>query len=482
MNFSQFLSIILARKLIVIWVFFVTVSVTTVVSFLLPKTYTATTTLVVNTKGADPVTGLVLPATLMPGYMATQVDIIASRNVALKVVDKLGVTNSPLAKQQFEKATKGEGDIKDWYADQFLANLDVEPSRESSVIKISYQGADPKFVAVLANTFAEAYIYTNLQLKVEPAKQAAVWFDSQIKGLRLGVETAQDKLSTYQKEHGIVSSDERLDVETARLAELSSQLVAAQGQTYDSNSRQSQLNRSKASESPEILANGLIQNLKAQLVQAEAKFADVAKRLDKNHPQYQIAQGDVTNLTARINEEIAKTSSSIGQTARVSQQREGEIRAALAAQKDHVLKLRSQHDDMAVLVREVENAQRIYDTAMQRYGQTSMEGQSVQTDVSVLNPAIPPLKHSSPKISLNILVSIFLGLLLGVGFAIVAEMLDRRVRTADDLLQQFNLPVLGAFVENKKMAAELIKKFKQFFQSNLMKNKPMPLNALVRSK
>ena len=129
MNLTQFISVILARKWIVVWIFFVTVIVTSVVSFLLPKTYTATTSLVINTKGADPITGFVLPATLMPGYMATQVDIIASRNVALKVVDKLGVLNSPMAKEQFIKATKGEGDIRDWYADQFLVNLDVEPSR-----------------------------------------------------------------------------------------------------------------------------------------------------------------------------------------------------------------------------------------------------------------------------------------------------------------------------------------------------------------
>ena len=76
MTFSQLIAILIARKWIAIWVFFLTVLVATVVSFLLPKTYTATASLVINSKGADPVTGFMLPATLMPGYMATQVDII----------------------------------------------------------------------------------------------------------------------------------------------------------------------------------------------------------------------------------------------------------------------------------------------------------------------------------------------------------------------------------------------------------------------
>jgi len=467
MSFSQLLSILVARKGILIWVFLVTVTTTTVVSFLLPKTYTATTSLVIDSKGADPITGLMLPATLMPGYMATQVDIIQSHNVALKVVGMLGIVNSPLAKSQFDKATKGEGDIRDWYADQFLQNLDIKPSRESSVIEISYQGADPKFAASLANAFAQAYINTNLQLKTEPAKQASAWFDQQIKGLRQNVENAQEKLSSYQKEHGIAFAGERLDTEAARLSELSSQLVMAQAQTYDSTSRQSQLKKGASSESPEILANSLIQGLKSQLAQAETRLADVSQRLGVNHPQYQTALAEVTNLRSNISAETAKTSSAVGQTARVSQQKESEIRAALAAQKERVLKLKSQHDEMAVLTREVEGAQRVYDLALQRFGQTNMESQSSQTDISILNPAVPPIKPSSPKILLNIVLSIMLGMLLGIGFAIAAEMLDRRVRSAEDLIQLLGLPVLAELNKESKKSEGLLSKIHKQFKKKL---------------
>jgi polysaccharide biosynthesis transport protein len=474
MTFSQLIAILIARKWITIWVFFLTVLVATVVSFLLPKTYTASASLVINSKGADPVTGFMLPATLMPGYMATQVDIIQSRNVALKVVDKLGITNNPIAKTQFEKATDGEGDIKDWFADQFLQNLTVKPSRESSVIEVGYQGADPKFAAALANAFAEAYINTNLQLKTDPAKQAAVWFDQQIKGLRANVEQAQAKLSAYQKEHGIAFTGERLDTEATRLSELSSQLVMAQAQTFDSTSRQSQLKKGSAADSPEILANGLIQGLKSQLVQSEARLGEVSQRLGVNHPQYQAALSEVSNLRSLINTEIAKTSSSVSQTARVSQQKEGEIKASLAAQKERVLKLKGQQDEMAVLLREVESAQRIYDSTLLRFGQTNMESQSGQTDVSILNPAVAPLKHSSPKITINIILSIFLGGLLGIGFAIAAEMLDRRVRSAEDLSQLLGLPVLGELVHAKNKPNSFKFKLRDLFTKNHFKKTHKP--------
>ena len=475
MRLSQILAILAARRWIALWVFFLTVLVTTLLSFLLPKTYTASTTVVINAKGADPVTGQMLPAALMPGYMATQFDIIASRNVALKVVDKLQIAQNPTAQAKFQEATDGEGDIRDYYADQFLQGLEVKPSRESSVIEISYRGPDPGFAAALSNAFAEAYIQTSLELKTNPAKQASVFFDNQIKALRTDVEKAQARLSAYQNEHGITSSEGRLDVEMARLAELSSQLVVAQAQTYDSNSRRNQLKRGGASDSPEILSNSLIQGLKSQLVAAEAKLSEVSQRLGVNHPQYQAAQQEVNNLRQSIQNEIAKTSSSVGQSAQVSQLREGEIKAALDAQKQRVLQLKSEQDEMAVLLREVESAQRIYDNALLRFGQTSLESQSDQTEISVLNPATPPLKHSSPKILINIVLSLFLGGLLAVGVAIAVEMLDRRVRSADDLAQLMTIPVLAALVKPKPTLGEWLAQWMQ-----AMKSKPKNKGLGVR--
>lgn len=481
MNTTQIISILIARKWILIWVFALTVITTAVISFILPKTYTATTSLVISSKGVDPVSGLMLPPTMMTSYLATQVDIIQSRNVALKVVDKLGIVNSAKAKSQFMEATQGEGDIRDWYADKFLKNLTVQPSRESSVIDVSYQGTDAKFSAALANEFAAAYINTNLQLKIEPAKRAALWFDQEIKGLRQNVEIAQERLSVYQKEHGITSQDDRLDIETARLNELSNQLVAAQAQTYDSNSRYGQLKKGVEGASPEVLANPLIQGLKSQLTQAENKLKDISQHLGSNHPSYQAAQAEVNNLRNTIAAEIAKTSSSVGQTARVSQQKEAEIKAALAVQKTHVLKFKTERDEMAVLMREAESAQHIYDNALQRFGQTNMESKSVQTDVAILNPAIAPIKHSSPRITINILLSIVLGSLLAIGVALIAEMLDRKIRTSEDLLKLIELPVLADINKSSKKPMTLLNKLRKMIKRNKQDTRmPSDLKLIVK--
>jgi capsular polysaccharide biosynthesis protein len=96
-----------------------------------------------------------------------------------------------------------------------------------------------------------------------------------------------------------------------------------------------------------------------------------------------------------------------------------------------------------VLAREVDNAQRSYDTLMARSTQTSLESQTTQSNVNVLTQAVPPIKPSSPRVVLNTLLSVFLGALLAVGVALLIEFLDRRVRSVDDVSAVLQLPVLG---------------------------------------
>lgn len=95
MNFHQFLLVLFVRKQILLFTLLITVGATVVVSLMLPKTYKGTASVLISYKGVDPVTGLALPMQLLPGYMSTQIDIISSKNVALKVVDQLRLAESP---------------------------------------------------------------------------------------------------------------------------------------------------------------------------------------------------------------------------------------------------------------------------------------------------------------------------------------------------------------------------------------------------
>lgn len=442
MNLLQVLLILKARYKIILITFLVTVLTAIVVTLLLPKSYSATTSLLLNYKGMDPVTGMVLPAQLMPGYMATQTDIIHSRNIALKVVNQLELAKTAKAQDQFQKATKGHGDINNWLAGLLLSKLEVTPSKQSSLLDITFSSADPEFSAAVANSFAENYVQTSVQLKVEPAQKATGYFSEQIKTMRDNLELAQRRLSEYQQKNGITNAEQSYDVENVRLNELSTQLSIVQAAAIDSQSRKDTAKNS-AGDSPDIATSPVIQALKLETTKAETKLAEIAERYGSNHPKYQSAQTEVNKARAQLREETQRATNSITSSANINAQRESELRSQVSLQKKKVLALNLLRDEMAVLQKDVETAKKAMDAVTQRFSQTSIEGQSNQSDIAILNPAIAPGGPSSPKVFVNIALAIIMGLVLGLGFGFLAELADRRVRSRDDLSALLEVPVFA---------------------------------------
>jgi chain length determinant protein EpsF len=328
------------------------------------------------------------------------------------------------------------------------------PTHASNVIDISVNWSDPVTAAALANGFAQAAIETNIELKVEPAKQYATWFEQRSKALRADLEAKQKKLSDFQSKNGIVATDDKLDVENARLAELSTELVTIQGQRQDAQSRQHQAG-GDISTLPEVLQSPVIQSLKASLAQAEAKQPDIAARLGKNYPDYQAAEGEIANLKSRIAQESARIAASLGSTTQSSLRRENDVRLALEAQKKRVLELKYQHDQAAVLLNDVTAAQRDLDEVSQHLAQSNLESLTQQTNVVQLTTATAPTSPSSPKLLINLLVGIFLGGVLGVGAALGAEMRNRRVREDQDMIDLLGVPLLGTLALVQVRASDL---------------------------
>jgi polysaccharide biosynthesis transport protein len=442
MNVHQFLLILNARKKIILAALFVTVALALGWSLVQPKTYRATASVLLNYKGVDPLTGMAVPSQLLPGYMATQIDIIGSKNVARHVVESLHLAQSPAVVQQFNDATEGRGDVRDWLAGLLLKKLEIVPARESSVVEISFKGADPQFAAAVAQSFAEEYQKLTVQLKTEPMKKTSSYFNEQTKQLRDNLEAAQARLSKYQQEKGIVSLDNnRVDVELQRLNDLSAQLVAAQAAAMEGTSREHFAG--SGANSPDVANNALVQNLRMGLASAEGKLADASSRYGHNHPQYLSARAEVDKLRAELNAAMGSVSKSVGNNAAVLRQREADLRAAVAAQKTKVLELNRARDELGVLLKDLDSAQRAFDAASQRFSQTRIEAQSEQSEVSILNPAVPPTEPAGPRVLLNTLIGILLGTVLGVGLAILLELVSRPIRSSADLKDMLGIPVLG---------------------------------------
>ena len=467
MNIGHFFAVLWARKLTLLLSFLSVLLAAGAFSWMSEKSYKATALLVLDAKVTDPLTGALVPNLLtMPVYFATQVDIIKSRRVAMKVVDSLKIADNEQARSQFQEATEGKGNIHDWLADLLVAKLDVKPSKDSSVLELSYSASEPQFAVVMANAFADAYLQVNAELKSEPAKQNSTFFEGENKLLRDKLEKAQQKLSAFQRDNGVVVTDDRLDVEHARLAELSTQLVLAQGQTYDTQSRETQASTSAAESTPEIVNNPFIQGLKSELVRRETDLIQLSERFGLNHPKYQAAQADVGSLRTKIDIEMKKVTASLGNSRRVAQKREAELRAALELQKTKILQLKKVRDESALLSREVENAQRVYENMMMRFNQTRLEGRSNMAAAALLQPATPPLTPSSPRVLRNMLIATLFGTMFGVGLAFLREFLDRRIRTVSDLVDDLQIPVLGTLARSHVASGKgILSRLKRFWSA-----------------
>lgn len=454
MTLAQLLQILRARRWLVVFTALILAGLACGVSFLLPPTYLAQVALVAEVKDTDPVTGNAVRSQALTNYLTTQADIIRSRSVALKVVDKLHLSEDRRLQSQFQEITGGAGNLREWLADRLSTNVEVELARASNVFNIIYSASDGGDSALLANAFADAYIQTTIELSIDPARRQAGWFDEQLLGLRKKLEAAQAKLSDYQKANALVTTDGRLDVETARLAGMTTELVTAQAEASDARTRRDQMKRAletgRTSELPDVIKNGLVQGMKADLTRAESKLAEVSERYGPNHPAYIAAAAEVNSMRQRMDAELGTARGSIDQAAQIAEQRAAAMQAALEEQKTKILELRRANDERDVLTREVESAQRTYDAATQRASAVRLESQLDQSTVAVLAPALPPLDPARPRPLLNTVAALVFGLALGLGFAIMGEWRDRRVRSATDIAVAAGLTVLAEFPPTPK--------------------------------
>jgi len=445
MVISQFLRVLKARFGIILLIFLTTLGATIAVSLLISKKYEASTTLVVDMRGTDPVLGgaIAQPASIQ-GYLVTQAELIRSERVVNRVIDELKLDQNGGFLGSIGVSDEG-GDpaaLRRAIRTHFDRKLEVNPAREGTTITISYESGDPELTAAVVNGFAKAYVDANLDMKTGPARNYREWFEAQTKTYRDQLEDSQRRLTAARQASGVTSTDERLDVENTRLAELSAALVVTQTALAESRSRATTATRSGSS-MPEVVANPMLQGLMSDLGRAEARMQQLAARLGPAHPEFQAAQNEVNQLRSRLDTETSRVGVSISAGNDVNVRREAELRRLVNDQRARVAKMRAARDQHSVLEREVQSAQRALDLVAQRFTETSLESQTRQSNITVLSAASVPTEPSRPQPVVNSVLGAIVGLFVAVLAALTLESMQKPLRTSDDLLQASGVPVLA---------------------------------------
>jgi len=452
MTLEQFLIVLKYRRKLIFKVFASFVILVTVVSLVWPNVYTGIATVVIDAKAPDAVTGMLTQGMIMPSYLATQVDIISSERVARGVVRKLGLDKDPELVNDWKLDTNdgATGSFESYYAYRLGKKLKVEPSRESNVIEIRFKANNAKSAAAIANAFAEVYLETNLELMNEPATRYSNWFTNQVKQIRGKMAKEQESFTVYQKDKGIVSMDEKFDVEAAHMADLSAQLTVLMAQLSDARTREREADAGNLETIPEVVNNLEVQNLRNAIAAADGKILSASNTLGPNHPQVKEQKAELEALKLQLKSEMKNVADSLKTNTQVAQQKVDRMREQVEVQRARMLDLKNQRDEAANLQTDLTATQLDYNTIRQRLTQSNLQSQSPQTDVSILTPAYEPIEPSFPKVFLNIAASIFLGIILGISVAIFKENRERPIRSAENL-SEMGFTLLGVLVEKREL-------------------------------
>lgn len=486
MSLQQLFIIFIKRKNLIIAYLLVTMLATLAISLSMPKQYVANTSLVLDQPSINPITGANLPIQLTAGYMATQTDIIKSAGIARIVSQILDLTHNEDFQEDFRKSSKlkleqyevlqsalhetsqlkGDEnlitlknelieDFNNWIIDDLSKNIDVAPSRESSILSLSFSSTDPKFAAKVANAYAQAYIQICSDLKRQSMQQTADWFEEQANIHKTRMEQAQEQLSGLQQKYGVIAnfSEERVDLEESKLSEISIQLIRNQIETDNLIATKEQLNKIISTMDlkslDNVLSSPVLQRLKGDLAFKEADFAEIKKNISYNHPSYIKAEAEIASLKRDILAEMKTELQNFNRKIEATKKRDQETIKKVEEQKKRVLELKKYYDEIIVRKREVENAKFMYDEVTRRAIQMRMESEIRQSNAAILNYASVPKVADKPKIKINMILSVFLGLILGLGAALFAEVIDRRVRSQADVINTLDLPVFGVIVADK---------------------------------
>lgn len=441
MDYSQLLAVIVARWKLSAAVLMAVVVLGVVVSQLMPTRYTARASMLVEPgrSTTDP-SGRNLFGMEQRIHMATQVQVLGGERVAKAVADSLKPEHTSYFRQKWSEA-KGTGDFGEWTVKELLRSVTVTSSREANVIDVAARAPSPILAADIANLFIERYMDVAVELRMQSAQQYLGFFEQQAEELRVKLEKSRSALTRFQQSRGILTTDERQDVESARLADLSREVTLLEAQLAEATGRDTQA-RQRGGQMREVTSDPVIVAMRTDLQRARSTLSELQQNLGDNHPKILELRRSISDQTARLERETARVTAGISTEKSVITQRLATLRSAMQAQRAKVTAMSAARAEAGVLIADVESAQRAYDDVVVKLNQMRLESQATQGNATLLEAALPPLKPSGPAAPIILAVSIFFGTLLGIASGLVRELFDRRIRTDAQLAVLVDQPLL----------------------------------------
>jgi polysaccharide biosynthesis transport protein len=424
--------------------------------------------------------------------LATQVRILKSDALAFQAARKLqpdeqfkgSTANSPSMDQNASltgppQLTK-EQQIQ--LARGFKRDLEVALIPDTRIIEIAYTSPNPRIAADAVNALINTYIEQNRKTRFEATTQAAEWLTKQLSDLQVKVEIAEEKLVRYQKDHGIVGTDEKQNIITSKLEDLNKQLTAAEADRIQKQATY-QLTLSGDPEAVSTVSqDAFLESLRAQQADLKNQLAQASVQLGSEYPKVVELKNRMQQLDDTIDAELKKTISRIHNDYVGALGREKMQRQALEQQKEDASQLNQNAIEYNLLKRDADSNRQLYDSLMQKLKEAGLLAGLSSTNVHIVDPASPPPTPFTPDIPRNLEIGFLIGLTSGVALAFVFEALDSTVRSPEQVEAIAFLPSLAAipFAKNELLGAA--KNGRQLLPSGLQNGNEAIVQVYARPK
>jgi capsular exopolysaccharide synthesis family protein len=441
---------------------------TTLIVFAMTPIYRASATLLIEAQQANVVSieqvyGL---DTRGQDYRETQFEILGARPLAERVVDGLRLFEKPefrpddqpplidfdwrswlpLAIQQ--PASQSQRDPRESAVESYLRRLSIEPVRNTQLVRIQFESANPKLAATVANAHAKAYIDSTLDARVDATKSATEWMAVRVESLRQELLASEAALQAYREQERLVDvaglralPAQQINDLSARLLEVRQTLAAAEIAYLQVTPAGGKVENLQSV--PAILADEGMRSLQAAQAAAQREVAVLQQRYGPSHPRMLAAQADLARATENLSNQARSVTESIKKRYEAAKSEEAAILSALYRARQEYQNIGRKESKLDSLQRAVDTNRQLYELFYKRLSETSATGDLETAQARVVEPAMPPRFAAKPLKRLIVAIAVLLTLLVGVGVAFLLASLDNTVKSSADVEERLKRPLLG---------------------------------------
>ena len=441
------------RGKIAIWIVFATI-LTAIGTKLLTPLYQATVKINVERRG----NGFIGQEALQSGIgsdlepvMTTQIELIQTDPVLRPATEKyhlLDVEKQFSGLKPDEAARLRSAPIK-------LRRLKVSRIPNTFIIEISYRAADPQFAADVVNMIAESYVLHAFDSRNRSFTQVNTVVEHRLKDLKTKMEESDAAQARFARELNIVDPEQRINILTTRLMQLNSDYANAQSERLKKEAVYDQT-KSGSLASAEVSSQGEpLEHLIERLNIARQQFATVRTIFAENNPEYKKSSNEVNELERQFRELQENALERVLIDYRQSAGREEMARRVVEQTKNEVDALNNRVFEYQQLKTDAESFRKLYGDLERVTSEQDINRTFQDAVVQIEEPARPPAKHVFPSLTINLTLAFLLSLLLGIGFALLHEKLDEKLRGPEQAARLLNVEVIATLPKTKKLSVFL---------------------------